>query len=67
MTSNKLANGGATPKRDAVRRANVARRRADLGGTTPWALPAQDPSPRSQEAQAMADGRTSTRVIARRS
>ena len=29
---------GATPKRDAVRRANVAKRRADLSGTAPWAF-----------------------------
>ncbi len=53
---------GPTPRRSTVRAAGVARRRADLSGTAPWAFRVPDASPRSQEAQAMADGRTSTRV-----
>lgn len=38
MSSSNRTKSGATPRRDAVRRASVARRRADLSGTAPWAF-----------------------------
>lgn len=55
-----------TPRRSTVRAASVARRRADLSGTAPWAFRVPDATPLSQEAEAMASGRTSRRVLSAR-
>jgi hypothetical protein len=61
--SNDRTKNGPTPRRSTVRAAGVAKRRADLSGTKPWAFRVPDAAPRSQEAEAMASGRTSRRVL----